>query len=147
MYNIANLVTVGALTITGSKASFSNYGDEVDLMAPGQYTPGLGDFTDSDIIKFVSGTSFSSPIVTAAIAMALALRPNESNQNIFTAAYDSASYSETIPGSYAKSGALNAYGLLRNTVTPGVYAGQKLKSSGFRVAAPLVIAICVVLLL
>jgi hypothetical protein len=60
-----NVITVGALTrdLSGDKASFSNYGDKVDISAIGHnvLTAKL-DSTNSGY-QITSGTSFSAPIV------------------------------------------------------------------------------------
>ena len=69
-------IAVGATTIHKEIASFSNYGDNIDFVAPGKtlilpyytgdsmYNVDLDNFTKKN-----SGTSFASPFVSSAIAM------------------------------------------------------------------------------
>lgn len=147
MYDIENVITVGATTIKGLLADFSNFGTEVNILAPGENTPGLGDVTLPDMIKFASGTSFSSPIVSAALAFSIALRPAISNADRFRAMYYAASTSKVLPGGYSSNGNLNTLGLLRNTVTPDSYAGVKLTSSAFQRSVAAVLVFLVALLL
>lgn len=67
--NCANVVTVAALHNDGNKSDFSNYGEKVTIAAPGYDVVGLcGQSTDD--ICFWGGTSFSSPIVAGALAIA-----------------------------------------------------------------------------
>ena len=69
--NINNVITVLASTSKNEKSYYSNFGSVVDIAAPGDniYTTNLGGgYTNSH-----SGTSFSSPFVTAAAATVLML--------------------------------------------------------------------------
>ena len=61
-----NVIVVGALDDTGTKASFSNYGDSVDVIAPGVKIPSAykeGGYRTS------SGTSQAAPHIAAVAAM------------------------------------------------------------------------------
>ncbi len=62
-------ITVGALDENDAKASFSNYGDMVDIYAPGtdMYTTALNNGYTTQ-----NGTSFSAPLVTGLVAKELA---------------------------------------------------------------------------
>lgn len=61
-----NVVTVGATDDRDFRASFSNYGDHVDIWAPGvSVTGGWFDGT----YKTISGTSMATPIVAGAMAI------------------------------------------------------------------------------
>jgi subtilisin family serine protease len=70
----SNVIAVGATTSTGARASFSNFGPEIDVVAPGQdvlgslcncasYSTGYGTG---------SGTSFSTPNVAGVVALMIA---------------------------------------------------------------------------
>ncbi len=64
-----HVISVGAINRDNSRASFSQYNDRVDLVAPGQSvltTARTGGY------EYASGTSFSSPIVAGACAVLLA---------------------------------------------------------------------------
>lgn len=67
-----NVLSVGATDKTNQRAYFSCYNRQVGLVAPGMsiYTTTIGNG-----YKSVSGTSFSSPVVAGAAALAKSLQP------------------------------------------------------------------------
>jgi serine protease len=67
--NCENVVTVGATDWDGDKAYFSNYGDNVDIVASGAELPVACD-ENGDMCLF-SGTSGSSPVVAGIMAMVM----------------------------------------------------------------------------
>jgi len=82
------VICVGALTIDGTKASFSNWGGMVDIMAPGEQIlstypitliPNLFSIYGYEI---KSGTSQASPYVAAGAAILKAIIPEASNDAI-----------------------------------------------------------------
>lgn len=100
-----HVISVGALaeSSTTTKADYSNtYG--IDLVAPGTvYVAGIG---SNSTYKKTYGTSFSSPIVTAAIALYKQLHPSATPSQIESALYASC---DSIAGnpSWAGNGRLN----------------------------------------
>ena len=66
--NCKGIVTVGALDREGELASYSNYGDDVDVSAQGTDVLSFG-YTD-DQVYWWEGTSFAAPLVASSIAMA-----------------------------------------------------------------------------
>lgn len=68
----ATAITVGASTSTDVRASFSNYGPDVDLFAPGVGITAAWKSSDSSIYTS-SGTSMASPHVAGAVALYLGL--------------------------------------------------------------------------
>ncbi len=68
-----HVISVGAVNRQNKRASFSNYNPYVTLVAPGT---DIFTTTLDNSYKSVSGTSFSSPIVAGAVAMAKSLNPN-----------------------------------------------------------------------
>ena len=74
-----NVITVGAVDNEGNKADFSNYagkGGEVTLSAPGvQMVVGMDLNSSVEKPVLASGTSFSAPMVTSAIALIQSINP------------------------------------------------------------------------
>lgn len=70
--NVENVITVGSVDYNGNRTFFSNYGEEVDFVAPGYNIEVWGNKSiSSNNPDYASGTSFSAPFVTSAAAMAL----------------------------------------------------------------------------
>jgi hypothetical protein len=69
---LAETIAVGALDRQGNKAEFSNFGCRLDLMAPGQDILTLG---LNKTWSYVSGTSFSSAMVSGAAALIVSMNP------------------------------------------------------------------------
>ena len=63
-----SVVAVGAVDAMGMHMEFSNFGSAVDLVAPGY---GINAAWSGDEALRVSGTSFSAPIVTGAVAVVM----------------------------------------------------------------------------
>ena len=105
---ISVAATGGSTQTWYERATFSNYGHWIDIAAPGYMilitsflvsnpdgVPDTGDEVTSDSYGFVSGTSFSCPIVSGVIALMFAAHPGKSQQDykncIFTTATPSSS--------------------------------------------------------
>lgn len=84
---------VGASTQTDSRANFSSYGPELDVVAPGVSIGPVPSFSSSNSTSYyeiASGTSFASPMVTGVAALIKSQNPNFSPSQIATALTDSA---------------------------------------------------------
>lgn len=108
-------ITVGATDQNDHRAEFSDYGPELDLLAPGVgiATPGI-----SGGLELVSGTSFSTPMVAGVCALLAAVRPNitqaEAHLFLNTGADDQAGGVTDTPGFDIEHGwgRLNAFNTL-----------------------------------
>lgn len=77
-YPNANIISVGGTDRYDNRASFSNYGaTSVDLFAPAISIYSTGNVSDSYYVSG-DGTSFSTPIVTGALALLIAEYPSDS---------------------------------------------------------------------
>ena len=103
-----HVINVGSLNQTGTdKAGFSNYGSTIDLVAPGYVH--VADKGTNSSYKDTSGTSFSAPLVTAAIALYKQKNPSATPAQIETALYASCDPidSGSTYSNWAGNGALN----------------------------------------
>ena len=74
-----NVIAVGAIDTTERRASFSNFGPELDVMAPGVNiwsTQGGGSY------QYLSGTSAAAPHVAAVAALMLTVNPALSPEDV-----------------------------------------------------------------
>lgn len=77
---VDEVISVGAFNSAGARASFSNFGPQLDLMAPGELIrttdlvgpPGL----DPGDYKYTVGTSFAAPYAAGVAALLLTREPN-----------------------------------------------------------------------
>ncbi len=81
------VISVGASDASNNKASFSSYGQTVDIFAPGSqiFTTvrvGKGSAQYENNYDYINGTSFSAPIVSSIAALLLSKNPNLSNEEV-----------------------------------------------------------------
>lgn len=76
--------TVGATTSSDAKASYSNYGNCVNMFAPGSSITSAW-YTSNTAINTISGTSMASPHVAGAAALFLQNNPTASAQQVYDA--------------------------------------------------------------
>ncbi len=82
----ANMIAVGSSTHTDNRASYSQYGDDLDVVAPGDFaSPVIGILTidrtgangyDAGDVTFFGGTSASCPVAASVVAMMASVRPS-----------------------------------------------------------------------
>ena len=106
------VIAVAALTSTGAKAGFSNFGAKtVDLAAPGQaiYStiPGKG---GASSYGSYSGTSMATPHVTGAAALYASTHPGATAAQIKAAVLGSVVATPSLAGKIATGGRLNVKG-------------------------------------
>ena len=85
----ANAITVGSITQSGSRSSFSNFGTCLDLFAPGSGILSAW-ITSSSASATLSGTSMASPHVAGAAALYKQANPGASSTTIRNALVNNA---------------------------------------------------------
>lgn len=113
-----NVLSVGAIEPSGVKASYSNYGETVDVFAVGTIQSSVG--VGQNGYAVFSGTSMSSPVVAGLAALLKAQNPTWSPQRIM---FQIANTAESIddnnsgfePNSFGK-GSINAFKALEKAV-------------------------------
>ncbi len=107
-YTNDNVIAVAAITSSGTKSSFSNYGaTTVDLGAPGS---GVYSTTAFNTYSSYSGTSMATPHVTGAALLYASTYPGSSASTIKTAILSSATPTADLVGKCVTGGRLNVSG-------------------------------------
>ncbi len=102
------VIAVAAITSTGAKASFSNYGaTKVDLGAPGS---GIWSTTAYNKYSSYSGTSMATPHVTGAAALYASVHPGVTALEIKNAILSSTIPTTSLSGKALTNGRLNVGG-------------------------------------
>lgn len=87
-YPVDTLIAVGASRYDGRRSRLSNYGSRVLIAAPGEDVVTL---TPRGRLQYLSGTSFSAPYVSGALALAWSARPRAAAHEVLAALLDGAS--------------------------------------------------------
>ena len=86
--NMDEVFAVGAVDYRGNPCFLSNYGEEIDFVAPGYQIEVYGN-SSLDKPQYVNGTSFAAPFIAAASAVALSVHPDYSVEEIKQVLIDS----------------------------------------------------------
>ena len=107
-YNSDAVIAVAAITSSGAKSSFSNYGaTTVDIGAPGS---GVMSTTAYNTYSSYSGTSMATPHVTGAAALYASMYPGATGAVIKAAILNSAVPTASLSGKTVTGGRLNVGG-------------------------------------
>ncbi len=129
--NYPNVIAVGATDINDIRASFSNYGDNLDVVAPGDGTIRTTFMSAANKTSLyttsASGTSIATPIVSGAVALLLDKNPTLAPAQVEAIMRSSADKVNGMSGqNFTKEygyGRLNAQKLLTSSYT-WEYVGQ-----------------------
>ena len=84
-----SVIAVGASTKDNTRASWSNYGPELEFLAPGgsvlndhQNEKNIYTTSSNGLYTYNSGTSFAAPMVTGAASLLLSYKPNLTNEDV-----------------------------------------------------------------
>lgn len=113
-----NVYAVAATNSSDRKASFSNYGDWIDISAPGQ---GIYATWAQNSFMSLDGTSMASPITAGLCGLLKAANPTWTNQDIISTVSASADNIDDINPSYAGllgAGRVNAFSALGSANYP-----------------------------
>ncbi|RDV14540.1 peptidase S8 [Pontibacter diazotrophicus] len=107
-YAVDNIISVAAITSTGAKSGFSNYGaTTVDLGAPGS---GIYSTTAFNTYSSYSGTSMATPHVTGGVALWAASNPGSTAAQMKAAIMNSTVPTASLAGKTVTGGRLNVSG-------------------------------------
>lgn len=76
-----NVISVASTTTDDSKSSFSNYGSDIDVSAPGSY---IYSTLPNNTYGYMSGTSMASPMVAGLCGLMLSLNPGLTQSDVQT---------------------------------------------------------------
>jgi len=85
----ANAITVGSTTSTDARSSFSNYGECVQIWAPGSSVVSADVSSDTGT-RSLSGTSMACPHVSGAAALVLGVDPSKNSAKVLQELMDNA---------------------------------------------------------
>lgn len=113
--NVPNVITVAAVSEDDSPALFSNYGDCVDVAAPGVDINSTmpSDAYSNNNYGLMDGTSMAAPFVSAAVAMMKTIYPDLTPEEIREKLIASATVPKGWTGRYGK-GILNFENIIKN---------------------------------
>lgn len=115
MFDLDNIISVGAMSSDGNLTSFSNYGQGVDIAAPGE---GIYSTLPENTYGYMDGTSMATPFVSGAAALLMSVSENMSPLQIKEMIISTASERAELSGKVDSSGVVNAGKLITSNVNP-----------------------------
>ncbi|WP_210420298.1 S8 family serine peptidase [Aquisphaera giovannonii] len=105
-YSNDNIISVAAISSSGARASYSNYGaTTVDIGAPGD---GILSTYPNSRYATLSGTSMAAPHVTGTVALLLAAHPTWTYSQVIKQVLSTATPNSSLAGKTVTGGILNA---------------------------------------
>lgn len=129
---LATTISVGAVDSQKRLASFSSYGSNIDLVAPGQQIYSTYDSTGENVYYEQSGTSMAAPFVTAATALLLSVEPQMNFHDVRTRLLTTCEDlgDQGVDNKFGH-GLLDCYSMLTAEIVPRVEIDYPLDKSGF----------------
>jgi subtilisin family serine protease len=112
-----NIVAVGNSTPTDSASASSDYGNLVDLFAPGTSIYSL-DYKPTDSVVVESGTSMSTPLVSGALVLIRALHPTDTYRDAINRLLNGVDLVLALAGRSTTNGRLNIASALNASNAP-----------------------------
>ena len=114
-FDLQNMLTVGATDRNDLPTRFTNFGQDVDLSAPGQSVWSTDLLVDSGLQVYSprSGTSMASPHVAGVAALAWSVAPDATVNEVRQALLDGGETIAELQGQSASGKRLNAFGTLK----------------------------------
>ncbi len=105
-FNMKNLISVAAIDNKGGLASFSNFGEDICVAAPGV---NIVSTVPGNQYMYASGTSMAAPFVTGVAALLLSAKPKMSSWQIHHEIEKYATFDVKLDGKVSSKGIVNAY--------------------------------------
>lgn len=112
-YDLDNIISVGAIDSFGQKADFSNYGEGVDILAPGV---NIYSTLPQNSYGNLDGTSMSAPYVSGTAALLLSVCPNIVSTELRSRIISTSKYISQYTGITESSGILDASTAVMTTI-------------------------------
>ena len=126
-----NVMAVGASNMIDLKAQFSQYGDDLEVSAPGE---NIVTTNPNNSYTVTSGTSFAAPLTSGIAALVMSQYPSLTNDEVrqilkssadkvggYNYNHDPSKPGHSLEMGYGRVNALNALNLARSLVTPFIF--------------------------